>query len=133
MLSESLAFKYLPVGELMSNDDNLQAQDSFGTELAARRRVLSEKLKGAKSHDSQSGSMPDNGNASRDTVGLGQAMRLSSEFAAGVIAGSALGWLIDRFAGSSPWGLIVCTLLGFAAGIMNMMRASGLLAERGRK
>jgi ATP synthase protein I len=54
-------------------------------------------------------------------------MRLSTEFVAGVIAGALLGWLIDRWLGTSPWGLIVLLMLGFAAGVMNVMRAAGML------
>ncbi len=61
-----------------------------------------------------------------DAQGLGSIFKLSSEFVGGVFAGGLLGWMIDHFAHTKPWGLIVCTLLGFAAGILNMMRAVGL-------
>jgi ATP synthase protein I len=40
-------------------------------------------------------------------------LKLSSEFIAGVAVGAGLGWVIDRLAGTSPWGLIVFLLLGF--------------------
>ena len=56
---------------------------------------------------------------------LGQAMRLSSEFVAGVLAGAGLGWALDRALGTRPWGLIGLLLLGFGAGIYNVMRATG--------
>jgi ATP synthase protein I len=98
-------------------------------ELEARRQALSGQLSEAKAHESPSGQAK----FARDASGLAQAMRLSAEFVAGVIAGGVLGWLIDYFAGSSPWGLIVFTLLGFAAGIMNMMRAAGLLPRFGKR
>jgi ATP synthase protein I len=52
---------------------------------------------------------------------------MSTEFVAGVIAGGGLGWLFDRYVGTSPWGMIVFLMLGFAAGIYNVMRASGFL------
>lgn len=55
----------------------------------------------------------------------GQALRLSSEFAAAILVGVILGWGLDRLAGTSPWGLIVFVLLGFVAGILNVIRASG--------
>jgi ATP synthase protein I len=58
---------------------------------------------------------------------MGQAFRLSAEFVAGVAAGGILGWLIDRFFGTSPWGLIVCLILGFCAGMLNLMRAAGMV------
>lgn len=113
----------------MTSDDSQRVPDSDAG-LEARRRALSGKLDEAEIHEAQGRPMAE---FSRDASGLGQAMRLSAEFVAGVIAGGVLGWLIDRFAGSSPWGLITGTLLGFAAGIMNMMRASGVLPQWGQK
>ncbi|HEY1312216.1 MAG TPA: AtpZ/AtpI family protein, partial [Pseudolabrys sp.] len=49
---------------------------------------------------------------------------------AGVVVGALIGWLIDRWLGISPWGLIVFLLLGFAAGVLNVMRAAGVVRER---
>lgn len=66
---------------------------------------------------------------SRDMAGFGQAMKLSSEFVAGVAVGAGMGWLIDRLAGTSPWGLIIFLLLGFCAGVLNVLRAAGKIAE----
>ncbi len=62
-------------------------------------------------------------------TGFGQALKLSSEFIAGVVVGAGLGWLIDRIAGTSPWALIVFLLLGFVAGVLNVLRSAGLVAE----
>lgn len=73
---------------------------------------------------------PEHG-AERDFRGFTLAMRLSSEFVAGVIVGVGLGWVLDRAVGSSPWGLIVFTILGFIAGVYNMMRALGRLPKPG--
>ncbi len=66
---------------------------------------------------------------SGDMTGFGQALKLSSEFVAGIVVGAGLGWLIDQVAGTSPWGLIVFLLLGFAAGVLNVLRSAGLVAE----
>lgn len=60
---------------------------------------------------------------------LGQAMRLSTEFIAGVLAGGILGWIFDRYLGTKPWGLIVLLMLGFATGVYNVMRVSGSLPK----
>lgn len=65
-----------------------------------------------------------------DASGLGQAFRLSAEFIAGVIAGGFLGWMLDSFVGSSPWGFIIGLLLGFGSGMLNMLRASGELNRK---
>jgi ATP synthase protein I len=64
---------------------------------------------------------------SNDSKALGQALRLSAEFVSGVVAGGILGWLVDRLFGIAPWGLIVCLILGFCAGMLNLMRASGVV------
>ena len=34
-------------------------------------------------------------------------MKLSSEFIAGIAVGAGLGYVIDNFAGTAPWGMIV--------------------------
>lgn len=65
-------------------------------------------------------------------AGYGQALKLSSEFIAGVVVGAGIGWVIDRLAGTSPWGLIVFLLLGFGAGVLNVMRSAGVVAEFGQ-
>jgi ATP synthase protein I len=51
-------------------------------------------------------------------------LRLSSELVAGVVVGVILGWALDHWVGTSPWGLIVFVLLGFVAGVRNIMRAA---------
>ena len=61
-------------------------------------------------------------------AGMGYALRLSSEFIAAVAVGAALGWVIDRYAGTTPWGLIVFLLLGFAAAVLNVLRSAGAVA-----
>ena len=53
-----------------------------------------------------------------------------TELVAGVVVGALIGWLLDRWLGISPWGLIVFLLLGFAAGVLNVMRAAGVVRER---
>ncbi|PWJ92614.1 MULTISPECIES: AtpZ/AtpI family protein [Mesorhizobium] len=65
-------------------------------------------------------------------AGYGQAVKLSSEFIAGVVVGAGIGWIIDRMAGTSPLGLIVFLLLGFGAGVLNVMRSAGVVAEFGQ-
>ncbi|MEL6920075.1 MAG: AtpZ/AtpI family protein [Pseudomonadota bacterium] len=61
--------------------------------------------------------------------GVAKAFKLSSEFIAGVVAGAGLGYLIDTFAGTTPWGMIIFLLMGFAAGVLNVLRSSGLVAQ----
>jgi ATP synthase protein I len=67
--------------------------------------------------------------ASAMAIGL----RLSSELVAGVLVGALLGWGFDRFLSTSPWGLIVFLMLGFIAGVMNVMRSAGVMAKQSER
>src|SRR6218665_2474982 len=67
--------------------------------------------------------------ASESRKGYAVAMKLSSEFVAAVIVGALLGYLLDHFAGTRPWGMIILLLLGFCAGVLNVMRAAGMVAS----
>ena len=92
--------------------------------LSARLQRLGEKLASSKLADRPS----DSSDVNRATTASGYArgFRLSSEFVAGVIVGAGIGWLIDRALGISPWGLTIFLLLGFAAGVLNVMRSAGI-------
>ncbi len=45
------------------------------------------------------------------------------------MVGAGLGWIIDRGFHTSPWGLMIFLLLGFAAGVLNVMRSAGVVAR----
>jgi ATP synthase protein I len=56
--------------------------------------------------------------------------RLSSELIAGVVVGAVIGWGFDRLLSTSPFGLIVFFLLGFIAGVVNVVRSAGVAPGR---
>ena len=91
--------------------------------LSARLKRLGERLghKTSRPVDESPGA-----SSAADPSAMARGFRLSTELVAGVLAGAALGWLLDRWLGISPWGLIVFLLLGFAAGVLNVMRAAGV-------
>jgi ATP synthase protein I len=93
--------------------------------LSARLRSLGERLDrvGPRRGD-ESGSAP---RSAADMSAFARGMRLSAELVGGVVIGFILGWLLDRWLGTSPWGLIVFVLLGFAAGVLNVMRSAGVV------
>jgi len=104
--------------------------------LSARLQRLGEGLGQAREQARERGGQPSGGaGADRATTASGYArgFRLSSELVAGVLVGAGLGWLIDRWLGISPWGLIVFLLLGFAAGVLNVMRSAGVGASDSEK
>jgi ATP synthase protein I len=104
--------------------DKQQANEAA---LSARLQRLKEGLGQARN---AAGGPPDSPGADPAATASGYAkgFRLSSELVAGVVVGAGIGWLIDRWLAISPWGLIVFLLLGFAAGVLNVMRSAGLVA-----
>ncbi|AJD40283.1 F0F1 ATP synthase assembly protein [Rhizobium sp. SEMIA 4085] len=95
--------------------------------LEKRRAQLGAKLR-AKRIDAGE----DEANEARAEVsrkGYAEAMKLSSEFISAIVVGALLGYLLDRFVGTAPWGLIVLLLLGFCAGVLNVLRAAGKVAK----
>jgi ATP synthase protein I len=58
---------------------------------------------------------------------MGRAFRLASEFVASIIVGALLGYGADRLFGTAPWGMIILLLLGFMAGVLNVIRATSEL------
>lgn len=64
-----------------------------------------------------------------DNSGLAKAFRLSAEFVSGPVAGGLIGWGVDTLLHSKPWGMIAFVMLGFLAGIYNVMRASGFMKK----
>jgi ATP synthase protein I len=61
--------------------------------------------------------------------GMATALRMGADFVAGVVIGAALGYGFDRLFGTSPWGLAIFLLLGFAAGVVNVMRSAGVVTK----
>jgi ATP synthase protein I len=93
--------------------------------LSARLQRLNEGLGQLR----KSGRPSESSEAERATTASARGFRLSSELVAGVVVGAGLGWLTDRWLGTSPWGLTIFLLLGFAAGVLNVMRSAGVIAD----
>src|SRR5262249_18309117 len=92
--------------------------------LSARLRDLGERLgrpHSAGPSDSEPGPRP-----TTDASAMARGFRLSTELVAGVLLGAGIGWLIDRWVGTTPLAMIVFLLLGFAAGVLNVMRGAGV-------
>ena len=96
--------------------------------LSARLQRLGEGLARQRAEDPSKDASE---NRAATASGYARGFRLSSELVAGVVVGAGLGWLLDRVLGITPWGLIVFLLLGFAAGVLNVMRSAGVVASRG--
>jgi ATP synthase protein I len=55
--------------------------------------------------------------------GLGLGFRIGIELVVAVVVATGLGWAIDRWLGTRPWGMILLFFLGVAAGMLNVYRA----------
>src|SRR5262245_37002416 len=98
--------------------------------LSARLQRLGEQLDHQRSASRHDEAQP----APRsDPSALARGFRLSTELVAGVLVGAFIGWALDRWLGISPWGMIVFLLLGFAAGVVNVIRAAGVSSGPGSR
>jgi ATP synthase protein I len=93
--------------------------------LGARLDALGEKLAARRA---ESGGAEGTAPVGRGQ-GYGLGIRLVTDIVAGTLVGGAIGWFVDGWLGTSPWGLIVLLLLGVAAGILNALRSAGLVKE----
>jgi ATP synthase protein I len=93
--------------------------------LSARLSRLGERLGQARSRRSPEIRSAPGAHADRSAFARG--LRLSSELVGGVIFGAGFGWLFDFWLGTKPWGLIVFFLLGFAGGILSVVRSAGVV------
>lgn len=98
-----------------------------GADLEARRRALEAKLDTV--GQQRSTAMQASDRAGSAPSGLAKLFRFSAEFVSGVLAGGLIGWALDHFAGTRPWGLIIFLPLGFATGVYNLVRS----AQRGQR
>ncbi|MDQ0313944.1 AtpZ/AtpI family protein [Amorphus orientalis] len=110
----------------MTGEDDHSSRASGSGDLSARMRELSGKIDAQRA--SQRGhARGGSATGSGGYAGIGHALKLSSEFVGGIVVGAGLGWLLDEWLGTTPWGLIGFLMLGFAAGVLNVLRSAGLI------
>jgi F0F1-type ATP synthase assembly protein I len=82
-------------------------------ELDARLKAVSDR-NAATRHES----------GAQELAGQGTAWRLVSSFVTATAAGTLIGWfVIDHLLKAPPWGIIIGTFAGFAAGLTVLIRA----------
>lgn len=110
--------------------DGAEGARPSDTELSARLEQLNTSLGQVRAKAEVTA--PKNGRDTSSASGAALAFRLGAEFVSGVLVGSLIGYGIDWLVSIKPFGLIIGTLVGFAAGVMNMLRASGEGRKRGK-
>ena len=115
----------------MSDDTSGRSEQdrrpSDEADLSARLRRLGDRLDQVRA--SQPSEPTPDVSRGPDRSGMARGLRLSSELVGGVLVGGAIGYALDYWLGIRPWGFIVFVLLGFVAGIVNLMRSAGILAH----
>ena len=118
-------------GKNRSGDQPPADEAALSARLTHLDQRLSHLRKDREFEKSQVGGEEQSAQARASAMAVG--LRLSSELVAGVLVGALLGWGFDRFLSTSPWGLIVFLLLGFTAGVMNVMRSAGVMAKQSER
>ena len=54
--------------------------------------------------------------------GYAQGNRIIAALIGSLVGSALIGWLVDRFAGTAPWGLIVALFLGIAVAFRQIIR-----------
>src|SRR5665213_36094 len=108
--------------------DQSSDEAALSTRLGSLDHRLSEIRGSRKIGTDPSGNEQDMSQARASAMAVG--LRLSSELVAGFIVGALIGWGFDRLLSTSPWGLIVFLLVGFAAGVLNVVRSAGVVPDR---
>jgi len=89
--------------------------------LASLRDLGKGLEKARQGRDGRSTARP--GSLSRDSQNaLGLALRIGVELVVAVVIGAGIGWALDRWLGTRPWGMIILFFLGIAAGLVNVYR-----------
>ncbi len=55
--------------------------------------------------------------------GMAYGMRMAAELVAAVIVGGLIGYGLDKWLGSKPWLFLLFFVLGFAGGVLNVVRS----------
>lgn len=67
---------------------------------------------------------PPSGDPRARGAAMGAAFKIVAELVVGVAVGGGIGWALDRQIGTAPWMLVLFLMLGFAAGISNVIRSA---------
>jgi ATP synthase protein I len=88
--------------------------------IRKRSEELGQKLDALKSQRAEAERPAIPGNRSD----FGAAFKFAAELVVGVAVGGGLGWALDKQFGTAPWLMVVLVILGFAAGLLNVVRAA---------
>ncbi len=101
-------------------NDEPTARDPIAED--ARIDALDKRLQAAKEREDER-NRP-SGSAAGADANYRMGSKVLSELIGGIGGGALVGWVIDWFAGTSPWGLLVLMFLGIIVAFRNIIRIS---------
>ena len=104
--------------------------DHEDRELKARLEKLSSALESKRSDSQESSQGGDAAHVTRTGQAMSLGFRVLAEFVAAALVGGFIGWAIDNWLGTTPFGLIVFLLLGTAAGFWNVYKIAAGTGSR---
>jgi ATP synthase protein I len=79
---------------------------------------LEQKIRDARARQERDAPKPPSSNRAASV-----ALKAATDLVAALVVGALLGYWIDRWIGTKPWGMIIFLFLGFGAGFLNIYRA----------
>ena len=59
---------------------------------------------------------------SGNIVRFGRYGAVAFEFSGTIGGGAFVGWLLDRYVGSAPWGMVICSVLAVVGGFIRLIQ-----------
>ena len=114
-----------------NTDDRASGNKTSSDEaaLSARLGSLDQRLSEIRDNRNVGTDQSEDGNSAARASAMARGFQLSSELIAGVVVGAAIGWGFDKLLSTSTFGLIVFFLLGFVAGLVNLVRSAGVMSR----
>ena len=82
-------------------------------------RIAKARARGAGHAPGGQGTVPD----AESGRALGVGLRIGIEFVSALVVGGGLGWVVGRWLGFVPAGVLIGLVLGFATGLLSVRRA----------
>lgn len=98
-------------------------KQSDGTSSGSVTSDLAGRIKRARGQEAGAHA-PTSNAGTRDMSGMARAARLGTEFIAAILVSAGIGYLADLWLGTTPWLMLLMLLVGFGAGVLNVVRAA---------
>lgn len=96
---------------------------------SVRRRLSDLDARLGKARAAQGDSGSGAGSGQSQGRGMAAGLRMATELVAAIIVGGLIGFVLDRWLGTTPWLFLLFFVFGFAAGVLNVLRAYAVVQK----